>query len=104
LSDEISDLNGNFGDPSLEAGKVLIRKWATTTLPSFGAWGSEESNLPARWLCCLYCNSPVGVKRMGSVGVKGVKDSDLFKCECCGSTFKVKGGEPFPEGLRSKGL
>ena len=34
----IENLADNFGDPSLEAGKVLVRKWATTTLPAFGDW------------------------------------------------------------------
>ncbi len=56
------------------------------------------------WVSCPKCNSPIGVKRVGPVGVKGVKDSSLFKCECCNSTFRVKGGEPFPECFHSKGL
>lgn len=58
----------------------------------------------ASWICCPYCGSPLGIERLGPVGVKGKPDSNLFKCECCGSTFRVKGGESFPEGLRSKGL
>lgn len=55
-------------------------------------------------MCCPKCQSPVGVQRVGAVGVRGKPDSWLFHCGCCGSTFRVKGGEPFPEGFKSKGL
>jgi len=57
----------------------------------------------ARWICCPKCNSPIGIIRLGSVGVEDVKDSSLFLCQCCNSTFRVKGGETILEGLRSKG-
>jgi hypothetical protein len=33
----------NFPDPKLIAGKVLVRKYGST-LPTFGAWGAEESS------------------------------------------------------------
>jgi hypothetical protein len=35
------NLNSNYPDVSLDAGKVLVRKYATTTLPTHGDWGTE---------------------------------------------------------------
>jgi transposase-like protein len=57
----------------------------------------------AHWLLCPKCKSPY-VKRLGSLGERGVADSAWFRCETCGSSFKVKGGESFREAFRSKGL
>jgi hypothetical protein len=39
----IDNIADNYPDVSLEAGKVLVRKYATTTNPSHSAWSSEES-------------------------------------------------------------
>jgi hypothetical protein len=38
-----TNLYGAYGDVSLEAGKVLVRKYATTALPTHGDWGTELS-------------------------------------------------------------
>jgi hypothetical protein len=35
---EITNLASNFGDPTLEAGKVLVRAWVTSSLE----WGTQE--------------------------------------------------------------
>ncbi|MFA5366240.1 MAG: hypothetical protein WC325_13750, partial [Candidatus Bathyarchaeia archaeon] len=37
------NIYNNYPDATLEAGKVLVRKWATTTLPSHGTWEAEEN-------------------------------------------------------------
>jgi hypothetical protein len=38
---------GNYPDPTLEAGKILVRKWATTLpLPSVSTWGDVETYNP----------------------------------------------------------
>lgn len=60
--------------------------------------------MSVHWIVCPKCKAVTGVVRVGSVGVKGAKDSNRFKCEACGTTFRVKGGETWQEGLRSKGL
>jgi len=39
---QIANLYSGFGDPSLEAGKVLVRKWATTSVPTYDGFGGEE--------------------------------------------------------------
>jgi hypothetical protein len=44
LSDaQEANLSANYPDVSLDAGKVLVRKYATTTNPSHSTWGIEES-------------------------------------------------------------
>jgi len=42
------------------------------------------------------CGEVVGIRRIGSVGVRGVKDSRLFHCEACGAYFRSD-GETFKE-------
>lgn len=39
--EKITNLYSGYGDPTLVAGSCLVRKWATTTLPTHGAWNSE---------------------------------------------------------------
>lgn len=42
-SDEITAINSNYPDPRLIEGSLVVRKWASTTLPTHGAWGVEET-------------------------------------------------------------
>jgi hypothetical protein len=42
-SNNIINLQSNYPDVSLEAGKVLVRKYSTTALPTHGDWGTELS-------------------------------------------------------------
>ena len=41
-STTVANINANYPDVSLEAGKVLVRKWASSTQPSHDVWGSVE--------------------------------------------------------------
>lgn len=60
--------------------------------------------MSAHWIACPQCGAQMAVKRLGSVGVPKVPDSDVFKCGYCGKTFRVKSGETLLESFRSKGL
>jgi hypothetical protein len=41
INSSTANLSVNYPDVSLEAGKVLVRKYATTALPTHGDWGTE---------------------------------------------------------------
>ncbi|MCW4024109.1 MAG: LamG domain-containing protein [Candidatus Bathyarchaeota archaeon] len=44
LSDaQVSVLNSGYPDPTLIEGSICVRKWATTTMPTFGEWSAEEN-------------------------------------------------------------
>ncbi|MBA7662998.1 hypothetical protein ES703_71031 [subsurface metagenome] len=43
------------------------------------------------FVCCPKCKEVIHLERIGSAGVKGVKDSKLIKCESCGHIFRTSG-------------
>lgn len=53
-----------------------------------------------KFICCpgskkggvsFPCGEVLSIRRVGPVGVKGIKDSRLFYCEACGTYFKSSG-------------
>ncbi len=58
------------------------------------------------WICCPTCGSPLGLSRVGRVGVSESRlgkrlhtpDSNVFKCEFCKKSFR-SGGETLAEAL-----
>jgi hypothetical protein len=58
-----STIASYYPDVTLEAGKVLVRKYATTTLPTHGDWGTSLA-LPC------YCSRTARMRRRKRYGVK----------------------------------
>lgn len=56
---------------------------------------------PGGFICCPDCSDPFCVKRIGPVGQVGIPDSVLFKCICCGTTFRRKGAMTILEAMGS---
>lgn len=65
------------------------------------ATGSGYTPYPTmEFICCpgskykgkrYPCGEVIHIRRIGSVGVRGIKDSKLFYCEACGTYFKSDG-------------
>ena len=47
------------------------------------------------WVCCPECGC-IHLERVGVVGKRGVKDSDLLKCKGCTHQFRT-GGQSWAE-------
>jgi len=43
------------------------------------------------FVCCPGCGEVMDLKRLGPVGVRGVKDRRLIKCGSCGKVFRTEG-------------
>ena len=58
------------------------------------------------WICCPTCGSPLGLSRVGRVGVPNSRlgkrvhtpDSNVIRCEYCKTIFR-SGGETLSEAL-----
>ena len=46
---------------------------------------------------CPECTSPYYLKRLGTVGRRGVKDSRIIKCTVCNIVFRSKGSILFED-------